>query len=95
MFMMISQILKFAVSSKAHKFKHLENETFFLQKTKSFHDTLRRFFNVNQNAYFQIISRACINIFVKIYHSPAGNYMFKVNNENITTKYEISSKLTI
>ena len=28
-------------------------------------------------------------------HTPAGNNMFKVNNRNTRTRYEISSKLTI
>ena len=28
-------------------------------------------------------------------YSPAGNYMFKVNNRNTRTRYEICSKLTI
>ena len=27
--------------------------------------------------------------------NPAGNYMFKVNNRNTRTRYEICSKLTI
>ena len=29
------------------------------------------------------------------HHIPAGNYIFKVNNRNTTTRYEIYSKLTI
>ena len=28
-------------------------------------------------------------------HTPAGNYMFKVNNRNTRTRYEICPKLTI
>ena len=28
-------------------------------------------------------------------NTPVGNYMFKVNNKNTSTRYEIYSKLTI
>ena len=32
---------------------------------------------------------------IKATANPAGNYMFKVNNRNTRTRYEICSKLTI
>ena len=45
-------------------------------------------FSVNQSHYW--CSLRC-----KKQLSPAGNYMFKVNNRNTRTRYEICSKLTI
>ena len=44
----------------------------------------------------QIISVKCSNLqSVASGATPAGNYMFKVNNRNTGTRFEICSKLTI
>ena len=37
----------------------------------------------------------CLNAPLEIINNPAGNYMFKVNNRNTTTRYEVCSKLTV
>ena len=34
-----------------------------------------------------------VDAFINVY--PAGNYIFKVNNRNTTTRYEMCSKLSI
>ena len=60
------------------------------------------FYNISWKKKKKLITRAncLLSLFIQSFcewltNNPAGNYMFKVNNRNTKTRYEISSKLTI
>ena len=59
------------------------------------------FYNISWKTKKLIMRANCLlSLFIQSFcewltNNPAGNYMFKVNNRNTKTRYEISSKLTI
>ena len=61
---------------------------------QSFRKSAVRFYNFIMYRFLFILD-LILNLFVERGNSPAGNYMFKINDRHSRTRYDICSKLII